>query len=85
MFAIMAFLFLVLLLGLAFWRLHPVIFMLAAAYSYVMACYMPEVINGGVTDNVSMTAILIMIGLTITLIGFAYYRMFIREKVDGRN
>jgi len=60
----------------AFWRMHPVLFMFAGGMALISACYMADIVSGGVTDNLSISASLSMIGLGLTLIAFAFLTTF---------
>lgn len=50
----------VLLLVIALWRMHPVIFQMVGGFLMVVAMYMPDILNDGVTDEISLASALVM-------------------------
>jgi len=63
---------------LAWWGKHPVLFMITGGYSFIMGCYMPDVLTQGVTNNISVSASLMMFIMALTCWAFAFNRMFAR-------
>lgn len=62
--------------ALAFWKLHPVLFIILAGISLVTACYMPDIMTSGTTTNLSLTAALGIITYGLACIVFAFMTMF---------
>lgn len=61
---------------LAFWKLHPVLFIMLAGISLVSACYMPDILTGGTTTTLSLTVALSVIGYALANIGFSFMMIF---------
>lgn len=67
---------LVIFSALSFWRMHPVLFMFCGGVAVITGCYIPDIINGGVTDNLSLTAGLAMMFYGMVCFAFAFKTMF---------
>lgn len=66
---------------LAFWRGHPVIYMYTAGIAIITGCYIPDILNGGVTDSLSLTVSLCFIGYALICLAFAFFMMFRSKEV----
>lgn len=69
-----ALLIIVLVNWLTFTRVHPVLFMLNGALAIVVACYMADIINSGVTNHLTVTisVVFIIFGLVNIFLAFRY-------------
>ena len=66
------------------WRKHPVFFMLAGGFGMITACYMAEVLNRGITNNISIAASLMMICFSLVFWGFGFAYMYISDNKPGQ-
>ena len=66
--------------GIALWRRDTTLYMFAGGVSIITACYMAEILNGGVTNNISITASLVTLGLGLVLIAYSFMLMFSERK-----
>ena len=71
---------LVFLSFLAFWRMHPVLFMFNGGIAMITAFYIPDIINSGVTDNLGIAVALGMMGYSLVCFAFAFKLMFSVNK-----
>lgn len=70
----------VLFTTLAFWKLHPVLFILLSGVTYITGCYAADILTNGLTNPFSLTAALAFIMYGICCIGFAFMTMFKGNK-----
>ena len=67
---------LALLSALALWSKQTIIFMLVGGLAIIMGCYAPDILNNGVTDNLSLTVGLVFMTYGLTCEGLAYRALF---------
>lgn len=73
----------ILLSILAFWRQYSVLFMICAGLAMVAGAYMPDILNAGVTDELSISAAISLWLYSLVCIAFAYKTIFFPERNDG--
>lgn len=73
---------LILLSALAFWRLHPVLFMCLGGIAIIYGCYMPDILTGSVTNNLSLAISLMTFMYSLVCVAFAFKTMFIRRQKE---
>ena len=67
---------LALLSAVAFWRLHPVLFIITAAMSLMVGLYAPDLLTGNTSTPLSLSMGLILVLYAFLNIGFAYRTLF---------
>jgi len=60
---------------LAFWRIHPVLFMITAGIAIMTGLYIPDILTGG-TTVLSMSVGLVIVVYAFVCVSFAYITMF---------
>ena len=60
---------------LAFWRLHPVLFLITAGIAIMTGLYVPDILTGG-TTVLSMSVGLVMVMYSFVCVAFAYITIF---------
>lgn len=61
---------------LAFWKLHPVLFIFTAAVAYVTGCYAPDILTNGATNTFSLTIALSFVTYSLSCVAFSFITMF---------
>ena len=61
---------------LAFWRLHPVLFLAVAGVAMETGLYTPHLMSGDVSTPLSQTIGLMIMLYSLVCIGFGYYTLF---------
>lgn len=70
----------IILSALAFWRQYTVLYMFAGGVSVITGCYMPDIINAGVTDNLSLAIGVSFWIFGYTMFAFAFKTLFAPER-----
>lgn len=60
---------------LAFWRLHPVLFLITAGIAIMTGLYVPDILTGG-TTVLSMSVGLVIVMYAFVCLTFAYLTIF---------
>ena len=68
---------------LAFWRIHPVLFMLTAGIALMTGLYVPDILTGG-TTVLSMSVGLVIVVYAFVCVAMAYRALFsVRRESYG--
>lgn len=75
----------IILLVAAFWKLHPVLFQVAGGVAIITAMYIPDILNNGVTDELSISVALALILASYLCLAMAFAMMFRRARGMAEN
>ena len=67
---------------LAFWRGHPVLFLITAGIAIMTGLYVPDLLTGGTTTVLSMSLGLVIVAYSLVCVAFAYRTLFRMGRSD---
>lgn len=68
---------------LAFWRIHPVLFMITAGIAIMTGLYIPDILTGVTSTPLSLSIGLLVVMYAFVCVSMAYRTLFTRGGDNG--